>query len=121
VIIILNLYITNSENNNIYKDISYNIKNNKLTFNIENDKYIVERKDNIHIKKENSESILDFIYINNKETTGTYYIKEMNFYMDAKVKTKKLINEDKMITIKYELYLQDEFIDNFELKIEIKE
>ena len=120
MIIILDFYLKSSETI-INTSCSYKKHNNKLTFTIENDKYILEKGKDIKIKKENNESILDFIYINNKETEGTYLIKELNMYIDAKIKTNMIDIKDNLIHIKYELYLQDNFIDNFELKINIKE
>lgn len=121
MIVIINFYLRNNEEEITRNDISYKIKNNTYIFNIDNDNYTVEKSDNIHLRKENSESIIDFIYINNKETKGTYYIKELNFYMDAKIKTNKLVNLNNLIEINYDLYLQDEYIGNFEIKFEIKE
>ena len=120
MIIILDFYLKSSEGT-IKENCSYKNINNKLTFNINNDKYILEKGKDIRLKKENDESILDFIYINNKDTEGTYYIKELNLYIDAKIKTNMIKIIDNLIHIKYELYLQDNFIDNFELKIRIKE
>jgi len=120
VIIILDFYLKSSEGT-IKENCSYKNINNKLTFNINNDKYILEKGKDIRLKKENDESILDFIYINNKDTEGTYYIKELNLYIDAKIKNNMIKIIDNLIHIKYELYIQDNFIDNFELKISIKE
>ena len=41
--------------------------------------------------------------------------------MEARIKTNKLIYKDNKLEIKYELYLQDEYIGKFELKITVKE
>ena len=62
-----------------------------------------------------------FNFINNKFVECKYYIKELDFYMEAKIKTNKLIYKDNKLEIKYELYLQDEYIGKFELKITVKE
>lgn len=121
MIIILDFYIKNNDEETSKNNIKYKLINNKLIFNIDDDNYSVERKNNVQIRKENTESILDFNYINNKETIGTYYIKELNFYMDARIKTNKLISDDNNIEIDYELYLQDEYIGNFKIKIIVKE
>ena len=71
--------------------------------------------------KKNDESEIDFIFDIEKETKGTYYIKELEFYMDAKVKTIMLIREDNYIEVEYKLWLQDEEIGNFIFKLKVKE
>ena len=93
---------------------------NELLFNIDNDKYKIDL-DKYTLYKDNSESTLNFIFNDKKETNGTYYIKELDFYMEAKIKTNKLIYKDNKLEIDYELYLQEEYIGKFELKIEVKE
>lgn len=117
---IISFYLKNNDEV-IKKDIStYKIEKNKLKFNIDNDKYKIDL-DKFIIEKDNNESRLCFMFDDKKETKGTYYIKDMDFYMDAKIKTNKLIYKDNKLDIKYELYLQDEYIGKFELKIEVKE
>ena len=120
VIYIINFYLKNNDEV-IKKNIDvYTKKKNTLKFNIDNDKYKIDL-DEFIVEKENSESRLCFMFSDTKETKGTYYIKELDFYMDAKIETNKLIYKDNKLDIKYELYLQDEYIGKFELKIEVKE
>ena len=119
--LLIDFYLKNNDENITKENINAKSKNNQLTFEIENDKYVIERGKNVSLKKENSESLLEFIFINNKCVEGKYYIKELDFYMDAKVKTNELVNAKNIINIKYELQLQDEFIGNFELLIKVKE
>ena len=84
---------------------------NKFNFEINEDKYEIVIKDDIIFHKENSESIIDFNFKDNVITIGTYYIKDLNFYMDAKVKTIKL--DLNGISVEYKLWLQEEEIGNF--------
>lgn len=119
-IYIITFYLKNNDEV-IKKDIpTYKIEKNKLKFNIDNDKYKIDL-DKFIIEKDSIESRLCFMFSDKKETNGTYYIKELDFYMEAKIKTNKLIYKDNKLEIKYELYLQDEYIGKFELKITVKE
>lgn len=117
---IISFYLKNNDEVIKRDNIDSKIKKNELLFNIDNDKYKIDL-DKYALYKDNSESTLNFIFNYKKETNGTYYIKDMNFYMDAKIKTNKLIYKDNKLEIDYELYLQEEYIGKFELKIEVKE
>ena len=117
---IISFYLKNNDEVIKRDNIDSKIKKNELLFNIDNDKYKIDL-DKYTLYKDNSESSLNFIFNDKKETNGTYYIKEMKFYMDAKIKTNKLIYKDSKLEIDYELYLQDEYIGNFKIKIEVKE
>ena len=119
--LLFDLYIKNNEEEYEYKDITSKYKDNKYIFNINLDEYEIEINDKIVFHKKNNESIIDFVFENNKETIGTYYIKELDFYMDAKVKTIKYIVNDKEIEIEYKLWLQEELIGNFIFKLKVKE
>jgi len=117
---IISFYLKNNDETIKKDNIDYKLKKNELTFNIDNDKYRLNL-DKYTLYKDNSESILNFIFNDKKERKGKYYIKELDFYMDAKIKTNKLIYKDNKLEINYELYLQDEYIGKFELKITVKE
>ena len=117
---IISFYLKNNDETIKRDNIDYKLKKNELTFSIDNDKYKFNL-DKYTFYKDNSESTLNFIFNDKKETSGTYYIKELDFYMDAKIKTKKLIYKDNKLEINYELYLQDEYIGKFEIKITVKE
>ena len=117
---IISFYLKNNDEIVKRDNIESKIKNNVLFFNIDNDKYEFDLDKNI-LKKDNEESKLEFIFDSNKETKGSYYIKELNFYMDARIITNELIDKNNEKNIKYELYLQDEYIGKFEFKINIKE
>ena len=116
VIYIINFYLKNNDEE-INKNISiYNKEKNILKFNIDNDSYNIDLGKFILIK-DNSESTLNFKFNDKKETNGTYYIKDIDITMDARIKTNKLIYKDNKLEINYELYLQDEYIGKFELII----
>ena len=116
----ISFYLKNNDEIIKKDNIEYKRKKDELLFNIDNDKYKVNLSKFI-LNKDNSESTLDFIFNDKKETKGTYYIKDMNFYMDARIKTNKLIYKNNKLEIDYELYLQDEYIGKFVLKITVKE
>lgn len=116
VIYIISFYLKNNDEI-IKKNLSiYNKEKNILKFNIDNDSYIIDL-DKFILTKDNNESTLNFKFNDKKETYGTYYIKDINITMDAKIKTNKLIYKDNKLEIDYELYLQDEYIGKFELII----
>ena len=117
---IISFYLKNNDEVIKKENINYKIKNKELIFTIDKDKYKINL-DKYILNKENSESTLNFIFDDKKETKGTYYIKDMDFYMDARIKTNKLIYKDNKLEINYELYLQDEYIGKFVLKITVKE
>ena len=120
VIYIINFYLKNNDEIIKRKIPLYNKESNILKFDIDNDKYKIDLEKYI-LYKDNNESTLNFKFNEKKETNGTYYIKDININMDARIKTKKLVYKDNKLEIDYELYLQDEYIGNFELKIEVKE
>ena len=119
--LLIDLYIKNNEEEYNYKDIPCKYKNNKYNFSINKDNYDITKKDDIIFHKENNESVLDFEFKNNVITKGTYFIKELNFYMDANIKTTKYEVDDNNINIKYKLWLQDEEIGEFIFKLKVKE
>ena len=119
--ILVDLYIKNNDEELSFTNIDCIYKNNKLIFSINEDNYDITKKENIIFHKENKESIIDFEFKDNALTKGTYFIKDLNFYMDANIKTIKYIVENNNIDIEYKLWLQDEEIGEFVLKIKVKE
>ena len=119
--ILVDLYIKNNDEELSFTNIDCIYKNNKLIFSINEDNYDITKKENIIFHKENKESIIDFEFKDNALTKGTYFIKNLNFYMDANIKTIKYIVENNNIDIEYKLWLQDEEIGKFVLKIKVKE
>lgn len=119
--ILVDLYIKNNDEELSFTNIDCIYKNNKLIFSINEDNYDITKKENIIFHKENKESIIDFEFKDNTLTKGTYFIKDLNFYMDANIKTIKYIVENNNVDIEYKLWLQDEEIGEFILKIKVKE
>lgn len=117
----IDLYIKNNEEEYHYNNIDCKFKNNKYIFKIEKDLYEIEIGNNIRLHKENDESIIDFIFDDTKKMEGTYYIKELNFYMDAVIETTKYNVFENEITINYNLKLQGEDIGSFVLNMKVKE
>ena len=76
---------------------------------------------NIIMERDNNESNLLFNFVLNKETESKYFIKNLNFYIDTKVKTNHLQIDDDRIIIEYDLWLSDEYSGNFKYEIILKE
>lgn len=118
---VIDIYIKNNEEEYNVKNIDSKYKDNSFIFKVNNDEYNINLIDKIVFHKKSDESKIDFVFDINKETKGTYYINELEFYMDAKVKTVKLIREDNYIEVEYKLWLQDEEIGNFIFILKVKE
>ena len=58
------------------------------------------------------------LFDTNIETNGTYNIYDLNIIMDLKVETKKLVINNNVIVIMYSLKINNEFIGNYDLKLE---
>jgi len=76
---------------------------------------------NIIMERDNNESNLLFNFVLDKETESKYFIKNLNFYIDTKVKTNHLQIDDDRIIIEYDLWLSDEYSGNFKYEIILKE
>ena len=76
---------------------------------------------NIIMERDNNESNLLFNFVLDKETESKYFIKNLNFYIDTKVKTNYLQIDDDRIIIEYDLWLSDEYSGNFKYEIILKE
>ena len=119
--------------------IDYKIKNNDEILKKENleavykvNEYlkIKDKDENINIssnngdiimERDNNESNLLFNFVLDKETESKYFIKNLNFYIDTKVKTNHLQIDDDRIIIEYDLWLSDEYSGNFKYEIILKE
>ena len=119
--VILDIIIKNNEEKIKYSNINANIIDNTITFNIEDDNYTMNIDDGVSLHKENNESILELLFSLNKETSGTYFIKDMNYNMDARVKTLELIKTCDSIYVNYKFNLQEEDLGIYSLNINIKE
>ena len=119
---IIDIKLNNNDEMFIKQNIESKYKNNELLFKYDNESIKISiNKDNIIMQKENNESLLTFNFIENKKTDCKYFIKELNFYIDTKVLTNKLLIEENKIYIEYELWLQDEYSGKFIYEINIKE
>ena len=116
----LDLYIKNNDEEFNYKDINFKTKNNKYLFSINNNEYEIDL-DKLVFHKKNNESELDFIFDINNKTDGTYLIRELGLYIDAKVETTMIDKKDKDLDIEYKLWLQDEYVGEFIFRIKVKE
>ena len=76
---------------------------------------------NIIMERDNNESNLLFNFVLDKQTESKYFIKNLNFYIDTKVKTNHLQIDDDRIIIEYDLWLSDEYSGNFKYEIILKE
>ena len=76
---------------------------------------------NIIMERDNNESNLLFNFVLDNETESKYFIKNLNFYIDTKVKTNHLQIDDDRIIIEYDLWLSDEYSGNFKYEIILKE
>lgn len=117
----LDLYIKNNEDKIYFKDIDAELNNDKLLFNAGNEKYEFIIKDYLELKKENKESIINFIFKDNKKTNSIYYIKEYNTNINISVKTNLLYIKNNNIEINYTLWIEEELIGDFYFRINIKE
>ena len=63
----VDLYINNKEDKIYFKDIEAQINEDKLLFDVENEKYEIIKDDNLQLKKENKDSIINFIFKENKK------------------------------------------------------
>ena len=119
---IIDIKLNNNDEIFIKQNIESKYKNNELLFNYDNESIKISiNKNNIIMQKENNESLLTFNFIESKKTDCKYFIKELNFYIDTKVLTNKLLIEENKIYIEYELWLQDEYSGKFIYEINIKE
>ena len=88
---------------------------------IDENKNISFNNGNIIMERDNNESNLLFNFVLDKETESKYFIKNLNFYIDTKVKTNHLQIDDDRIIIEYDLWLTDEYSGNFKYEIILKE
>ncbi len=125
MIILKNYFVDFSLQNNEEKiekkDIKLKKENNIMTFLSDNEKFKMTLNDNIILEKDNDESLIVFDFKLNEETSSKYYIKDLDFYIDTKIKTKQLEIKDNYIFIEYDLWLSDEYTGNFKYELKFKE
>lgn len=117
--IIINEQINSSngkENINNKKAI---LKDNKISY--ERNGFIMKiiiDDEKIYVIRENNNVKINLEFKKDQSLTTKYIIKDMNTSVDLKTVTKKLSIQDNRICIKYDLYMNDKFSDNFEFKLE---
>lgn len=96
------------------------IKNdNNITYKLDGIKVnITILNNNIMIKRESNDMELNLEFQNNKSIITSYYTKDLNINIKVETKTKKLVINQNSILINYDLYMNDEFSDNFQYELE---
>lgn len=96
------------------------IKNdNNITYKLDGIKVnITILNNNIMIKRESNDMELNLEFQNNKSIITSYHIKDLNINIKVETKTKKLVINQNSILINYDLYMNDEFSDNFQYELE---
>ena len=117
--IIINSSVISSNDKEKLNDIKAILKDNKITYSINETKVSILIKDNmVTLKRENSEIKISLEFNKSKKMYGIYYIKPLNIKLKVTVETKKLIITNNSLSVNYDLYINDEFSDNFNYNIE---
>lgn len=88
--------------------------NNTITFNDNGTMVkIIFLESSINIIRENKDLRLSLLFEEGKNLESEYLIKELNSSMKVTTITKKLLLSEKKISIEYDLYINDEYSDNF--------
>lgn len=95
------------KNDNI---ITYKLDGIKVNITILNNKII--------IKRESNDMELNLEFQNNKSIITSYHMKDLNINIKVETKTKKLVINQNSVLINYDLYMNDEFSDNFQYELE---
>lgn len=119
---LIDFYLKNNDEESNKKNIEALSNENVLKFNLNDDIIeITKNENNIIMSKDNNESNIVFNFILGKKTSTSYYIKNMNFYIDTEVLTKSLMIEKNKIMVEYDLWLSNEKAGSFKYEINIKE
>ena len=109
-----------SSSSNEEKETIRAIKNdNNITYKLDGIKVnITILNNNIIIKRESNDMELNLEFKNNKSIITSYHMKDLNINIKVETKTKKLVINENSILINYDLYMNDEFSDNFQYELE---
>jgi len=99
----------------ILKDGVINYKNDGVNVNI------TLLKDKIILVRENDNMKLTLEFEENKNLISKYVIKDLGVEIKVETKTNRLINNNNNFEIEYELFMNDEFSDTFNYKVEWSE
>lgn len=113
----LDLIIKNNDGETSFQTIDYTYKNKKLVFNTKEDNYefIIDKK--VKMTKENSESKIEMLFINDKESNGLYTLKDLNTTLNLNIETNSLEITEKSVIMEYELSIEDEKAGLFRIEI----
>ena len=92
-------------------------KDNKISYIIDNTKYILIIENNkVTLLRENNEFSNGIIFIENSTTTSEYYLKESSYSLEFNIETTKLIINKNKIDITYKV-IESENIYNYVLEM----
>lgn len=92
-------------------------KDNKISYIIDNTKYILIIENNkVTLLRENNEFSNGIIFIENSTTTSEYYLKESSYSLEFNIETTKLIINKNKIDITYKI-IESENIYNYVLEM----
>ena len=113
---------TLEKNNNILFSINKEaIKNDNNIVFYDDDKNLMNifiSDNDVVIKRENNDMIIELFFKDNKMMNGKYNIKKVNSYIEVKTKTHNMTKNKKSIIIEYDLYIEDEYDDSYVYKLE---
>lgn len=95
------------KNDNI---IVYNKDNTKTTIKLLSNKILIER--------ENDALKLNLEFEENKSIVSNYLIKEFGMIIKVKTKTNKLIVNESNFKVEYDLFMDDNYSDNFVFELD---
>ena len=92
-------------------------KDNKISYIIDNTKYILIIENNkVTLLRENNEFSNGIIFSENSTTTSEYYLKESSYSLEFNIETTKLIINKNKIDITYKI-IESENIYNYVLEM----
>lgn len=113
---------TLEKNNNILFSINKEaIKNDNNIVFYDDDKNLMNifiSDNDVVIKRENNDMLIELFFKDNKIMNGKYNIKKVNSYIEVKTKTHNMTKNKKSIIIEYDLYIEDEYDDSYVYKLE---
>ena len=113
---------TLEKNNNILFSINKEaIKNDNNIVFYDDDKNLMNifiSDNDVVIKRENNDMLIELFFKDNKMMNGKYNIKKVNSYKEVKTKTHNMTKNKKSIIIEYDLYIEDEYDDSYVYKLE---
>lgn len=94
------------------------LKDNCITYNVDGIIKLNVNDNIVLFEKENDSIKINLKFEKNKSIITKYFIKDLNTEIKLETKTKELIINENSIFVKYDLYMNGEFSDTFEYKIE---